>query len=55
METKKLTEFTAHDFTARPAIVYRTADVEGVVKINHQLYPDKDILLVSKPLEQGCE
>ncbi len=55
METKKLTEFTAHDFTARPAIVYRTADVEGVVKINHQLYPDKDILLVSKPQEQDCE
>lgn len=52
METKKLTEFTAHSFSVTPAVVYRTADIEGVVKIVHQLYPHKDILLVSKPKDE---
>lgn len=50
-QLKKPKKFTAFNFKLQPAIVYRTADLEGVVEIEHSHYPHKQIFLVSKNRE----
>ena len=50
-ELTNLEKFTAEQFKLQPAIVYRKADLQGVVEITHAHYPDKCILLVSKKRE----
>ena len=40
--------FTAKEFHNAPAEVYRFADREGVVKINHDRYPDRMFILQAK-------
>ena len=37
--------FTANEFRRAPRQVYRAADVEGSVKINHSDYPDKVFII----------
>lgn len=37
--------FTANEFRRNPRQVYRAADVEGSVKINHSDYPDKVFII----------
>lgn len=41
--------FTANEFRRTPQKVYREADIEGAVKINHGNYKDKVFVLKSKP------
>lgn len=45
--------FTAEQFKKRPAIVYRSADREGVVLINNAQYHDRIFELVAR--ERGQE
>ena len=40
--------FTAEQFNKNPAKVYRCADKNGEVKINHDRYDDKVFILVSR-------
>lgn len=50
-DIKQPIKFTAYNFRLRPAIVYRTAEIHGVVEITHDRYPHKQILIVSKNRE----
>jgi len=47
--------FTAEEFNKSPGIVYRIADKEGVVKINHGWYPDMIFTLVAKDRREQRE
>ncbi len=50
--------FTAEEFNKSPGKVYRSADKDGVVKINHDRYPDLIFTLVahdrSERREMNC-
>ena len=40
--------FTADQFKAKRAAIFREADKNGIVKINHNNYPDKVFFLESR-------
>ena len=44
---------TAQEFTRRPRLVFREADVKGIIKINHSDYPDKVFFLESRERHAG--
>ena len=45
--------FTANEFRRNPRQVYRAADVEGSVKINHSDYPDKVFIIEGRARGEG--
>lgn len=40
--------FTANEFNKNPQVVYRAADKDGMVRINHDHYKDVNFVLVTK-------
>lgn len=44
--------YTAEEFNKSPSRVYRSADKDGVVKINHGRYPDLIFTLVAHDREE---
>jgi len=44
--------FTAKEFNKKPGPVYRAADKDGAVKVNHDRYPDK--LFVLEARDRRC-
>ena len=53
MET--MTTFTAHEFAKNALKVYRTADKEGAVRINHSFYKDSMFILTCRPRGEDTE
>lgn len=40
--------YTAEDFKKKRSVIFREADVNGIVKINHDHYKDKVFFLESR-------
>lgn len=47
--------FTAKELNKKPAQVFRAADQEGSVRINHDRYPDKVFIIEGRVRRTGCE
>lgn len=51
----KMKTFTAKDFCRNPQIVWRTADIEGSVRLKNDRYPDKTFVLTARDKADGTE